>query len=54
MSTPNPETEHTEQNLFNLSFDPEFSVLAAELLGFTGTALTAVQVDADGKLQITV
>lgn len=49
-NSPNPSTQATEQNVQNLSFDPTFKVLAVEMLGFDGTNLQRVQVDANGKL----
>ena len=53
-NSPNPKTEKTEQALLNLSFDPTFNVLAAEMLGFDGTNLQRVAVDVNGKLQATI
>lgn len=50
-NSPNPNTQNSEQNLQNLSFDPTFKVLAVELLGFDGTNLQRLQVDVSGKVQ---
>lgn len=50
-NVPNPRTKQTPQNLQNLSFDPTFNVLAILLLGFDGTNLQKIQVDANGKVQ---
>lgn len=56
MSVPNPITQLTPQNIQNLSFDKTFNVLAFEMLGYypSGNSLQRIQVDANGKLAISV
>jgi hypothetical protein len=50
----NPETEKTEQNLQNLSYDQEFNVFAYEMKGFDGTQLRKVAVTSIGLLKVTI
>lgn len=52
MSTPNPKTELTPQNIQNLSFDKDFKVLAIELLGYdsSNNQLVRVKTDSNGVI----
>lgn len=47
---PNPETEMTEQEAQNLTFDPQFGVFCAEMVAYDGTNLVRVAVNPDGSL----
>lgn len=49
---PSPTTEDTPQAIVNLSFDADFEVLVAEMLGYDGADLVRVAVTSDGKLKI--
>jgi len=51
---PTPITELTEQEIQNLSFDQDYDVLVAELLGTDGTNLTRIAVDSSGYLKVTI
>jgi hypothetical protein len=50
----NPETEKTEQNLQNLTYDQEFDVFAYEMKGFDGTEPKRVAVTSTGLLKVTI
>ena len=50
--TPEPKTEKTEQNVQNISFDPQFNILTAEMIGYDGTNLQRVSCQSDGTLNI--
>ena len=54
MSKPMTQQAHnkdTEQKVLNDSFDPEYGVIAVELLGQNGSTLKRIQTDASGNLQ---
>ena len=50
----NQETEKTEQNLHNLSYDKAFDVLKIEAIGFDGTNMTRVAVTSTGYVKVTI
>jgi len=45
---------HTLQRMFNDSYDHEFGINAFEMIGYDGTNLQRVKVDANGKLLVDV
>lgn len=54
MSTPNPKTQNTEQEIQNLSYDKELDVLATEMLGYDGSNLVRIAVTSQGYLKVTI
>ena len=49
-------TEETEQAIQNMSYDPEFEVLQAEVLGHdtSGSVLRRIQVDSSGNIKVAI
>lgn len=50
----NNETEKTEQEILNNSYDRDFDILAAQMIGFDGTNTVKIATTTDGKLKVTI
>lgn len=49
-NTQQARNKDTEQYILNDSFDPEFKILAVEMVGYDGTNLQRLKVGSDGSL----